>query len=615
MKKAILDLCTRWGKTRTVLETFERSNSRILLMCSYIGTVRTSYRDEIQSEENYSNIKFFDPDNYRDDEDLFIERIKNHLNADEKNKVFYYVALTGDDKDVDFDSEESVEIDEGCFQRRTNLLKNFKEYTYDIIVEEVDFGASCEKQVKKLLKLANSVKCDKLFCTTGTNAEKALAVFADDEDLVYIKRDYILDVLNKRSGAVKINWNVLNNSEMIEQGYNPAEMENFSDMFDEDENGNLKGQIYFENLFNYLFNHELKEKDIRKKRALLNGTKNIVDTEAATMIFTPIGYDRHEKIAKVIEGIFGKNNVIVKIIDGKNTTNADAEEDAKRAIEDAKGRKVFFIASGMANRSFSVKQIKNIILLINDGSYSSIAQKIARAFTPWNEEHDTAYIIDFRFNYADDCMTKYFSRLGVDSISNNCLDKTTEEIEEVLETLEATDKLHLNEYFAFGQNPIRKLSSEEVSIMLHSRDFVNKQIENTYTEIYANVTDPKQCGINERDVKNKLANGNIKGDQKKVKISGKKGFSGLTDDEKKEVEIQNKKIQHVNFIINKFDIFNTGKYSSNILAQEIADINNDSELVKAYEDTFEIDMQTITDIVKIFTDHKINTDIFSKLIA
>ena len=60
------------------------------------------------------------------------------------------------------------------------------------------------------------------------------------------------------------------------------------------------------------------------------------------------------------------------------TSTAGKKAEAKETIRDY-GNKVIFIASAMANRSFSVGQIGNVILLCNAGLPD---QKIARGLTP-----------------------------------------------------------------------------------------------------------------------------------------------------------------------------------------------------------------------------------------
>ena len=188
-EKYIMDLCTRYGKTGFFCGLWKAINEldiRINILSSYVGTVKTSYSEEINTLTQNENCMFVDSDDIREDT---LDSIKAWL-VDPKHYICYYVALTGDE--------------DTCFERRIELLDSLKGYNKSLVIEEADYGAGCDKQIKKIRHLYNtkSNNFKMFFATTGTKAEKCERIF---EPEVVIKRDYILDILNKRPNAVGIN--------------------------------------------------------------------------------------------------------------------------------------------------------------------------------------------------------------------------------------------------------------------------------------------------------------------------------------------------------------------------------------------------------------------------
>lgn len=591
-----LDLCPRWGKTGTMLllmkELAEKKDIRINIMTSYVGTVRTSYMSEICAIVQNSNCKFFDPDNYEDPEELVV-KMKEWL-KDPKHYAMYYVALTGT---YDEDNDEYVEADdETCFDRRIAALLKLKKFGSMMTVEESDFGAHCAKQIKKLRQLYSHMNCKKFIATTGTNACKNEKIFMSEK---YIKRDYLLDVLNSscRPNAVKIHWHALNNAGMVEAGFKSCGLENFSSMF-EVVDGHLREEMYFESLFTWLFKPgeaTFLKSCFRKKVP--------IDRDAATIIFTAGGLEAHKALKKLLE-LMLPDSYRIQIIDGTTTTNADAEAKAKACFKKQDNNHVIFIASNMANRSFSVPQIKNVILLMNDGSYSSISQKIARGLTPWCKEHDVCNIVDFRMNYAsnDENLAKYVSQLGIDALNNHLLEDNEDR---VISAIEASDKIIFDEYFGAGQMPIQTIDSEKLRCMMQSRDFMVAKCQIVYDEIAVKVKEPDICELHEVDNSiTKLLNCNVKGDGgKKMKVSGRMMREKSEQEEEAEQEAYDKKRQHLLFLLNYPERFNTYRFNKDILKNEFDDMS--TERKAAYREAFGFDMTTMKQIVDLLHERNV----------
>lgn len=575
-EKYIMDLCTRYGKTGFFCALWKAINElfgiRINVLASYVGTVKTSYSEEINTLEQNENCLFVDSDDTRDDT---LDTIKSWL-ADPKHYICYYVALTGDE--------------DTCFERRIDLLDSLKDYDKSLVIEEADYGAGCDKQIKKIRHLYNagSNNFKMFFATTGTKAEKCERIF---EPEVVIKRDYILDILNKRPNAVGINWYCLNNSEMVKVfNYNTVEMENFTDMFTLD-NGKLRGELWFRDTLKFLFNKELPviNKETRKYR-----NHNLIN-DSMSMIFTPANNEAQQVFKKLIEEVCP--GYWVRIINGDEMTNATAEKEIKDAIRD-QGIRGILIASSMANRSFSIPQIKNVLLMCNACMPD---QKIARGLTPWAEQKDMrCNIIDFRLAYEQSKLSDYLSNIAVDSLSTTA---THTSIDQLLEEIRASEKLSFYEYFSSGVNPIREMTTDELRIQMHSRPFhVARALKLLMVDINTIDLPDIRFNVKEKLDFNDLANSNIKGDaDRKIQINRR--FKETTGKTKKELE-QDQRINYLAYLLNHKDEFNSGKYETNILENEFK--NNMSEARRqAIENTFNLDMKVLSQIADLLINNGI----------
>lgn len=103
-----------------------------------------------------------------------------------------------------------------------------------------------------------------------------------------------------------------------------------------------------------------------------------------TMIFANTkNKTQQDKLVKLIQQVLG-GNYIVKLVNGDETTNRDAEKDVENVIARAKReyKKVVLVSKDMASRSFSVSEIDTVMLMFDRGSYATISQKISRVLTP-----------------------------------------------------------------------------------------------------------------------------------------------------------------------------------------------------------------------------------------
>ena len=580
--KFILDLCTRFGKTGTFCLLYKMLNQvediRIHILASYVGTVKTSYTEEINTIKNNEDCLFVDPDQFEDVASL-VSTVKSWL-KNPKHYVCYYVALTGN----------AIT----CFDRRTEPLLKLKQYAKSLIIEEADFGAACPEQVKKVTKLANAkTKYDirLLAATTGTKAEKCESIFTPD---VVVTRDYIIDVLNKRPNAVGLEWYCLNNSEMVKYfNYLQGEMENFSDIFTLD-NGHLRGELWLRDFINFIFNKQLPvtSRESRKYRnhELLN--------DSATMIFTSGTKETQHAFKKLLESILP--GYLIQVINSDETTNAEAEGKARQAIKDY-GHKVIFIAKHMANRSFSVPEIKNVVLLTNSGFPD---QKIARALTPWKVHPEMkAHIIDIRLNYnTSSNLDAYFAGLAINSLEDNA---THTSIEAIINEIKATDKLAFFEYFTNDVDPIRKLTDIEMTRQMQSRDYRVQRALKVLTSGLSEVDLPAaEFSCTEQFNFNDLVSTNIKGDADYKQVT--RPTTTSTAQRKKAIK-NDVRINYLAYLFNHKEEFCSGLYKTQILKNEFEN-NMPVARKKALEVALGLDMKTMCQIAKVLI--KNNIDIY-----
>jgi hypothetical protein len=575
--KYILDLCTRFGKTGTfcrLAKELNKLDTRIHILASYVGTVKTSYSEDINTLKNNENCLFVDPDAAEDTATL-VKTMKDWL-KNEDHYICYYVALTGDE--------------DTCFARRVEALDKFKSINKSIVIEEADYGAGRDKQIKKIKHLydtkSNNFKL--IIATTGTQAEKCENIIEPD---VVIKRDYILDVLNKRSNAVGISWYCLNNSEMVKVfGYTAAEMENFSDMFTVD-NNKLRGELWLRDTINFLFNKQLPviNKETRKYRhyKLLN--------DAATMVFTPSTKEGQKVFVELLEQLLPGHKVV--LVNGDETTNAEAEALVKQTIKDC-GTNVVVVASGMANRSFSIPEIKNVILMCNTGDPT---QKIARGLTPWSTHTEMkCNVIDFRLSYATSNLSNYLTKIALDSLDETSTHTT---IQQILEEIQASDKLAFYEYFSAGADPIRQLEMTEIKQQMHSRDYQVARALRVLTVDIDEIDLPdERFTISEKLNFNDLASSNIKGDaDRKTYIN--RTVKAAVGESKKELK-EDQRINYIALLLNRRYIFDSGKYETNVLKNEFRNNMPDSRK-QAVENTLGIDMKVMCQIVDLLIRNEI----------
>ena len=625
------DLCARFGKTPFSVELFKRSNERIMVLTSYVGTVGASYKELVNEYKSNEHIKILDADECNN----MYDDIETHLKESEYNKVIVYAQLTGD-------NSETINL----FKYRINgVLEHCKKYGSMLIIEEADFGSKRLNQIKKLKYFCENACPSFILVETGTNIESTYDIFQNsDKYKCYksLRKNYIIDVLgdNSRKNVVKIKYARLCNHNLLKnvKGYTPQEMENFKHYFSLNKDGRLKGETYLEQLILFLFNtfkfaNNLYDKDI--KRYICDN--KLINDNFATAIFVPEkGIKKHGKaFVNLVKSVVG-DEYTVCLINGDVTTNKDAEMMAKNVIESNWNRKhnnkVIFIMGSMASRSWSVEEVKNIVLLFDGSGEATLIQKISRGFTPVKEDHNKKLkgnnicnIIDFRLS---DVHAGHLNEF-ISGVARSSIRPDMDELK-VMHILCDPNKIQFYEYFGSESTyPIEQISKNDLYNIFRTSEYLRLKALSMITPYnYNKVPNPSD--------KYKGADGesstggilkyaiecNTKGDGDRIKKKKKLDNTPQSDDSNEEQsddsneaqsvfnrkvqedDIFDRKKQHFYFLLNNLKLFRTMKYygDEDWLYKEFDDIKNDNTTKMSFSEAWNVDMDTIigwVDILKL----------------
>jgi hypothetical protein len=534
------------------------------------------------------------------------------------------------------DNSETIDL----FKNRiSGALDHCKKYGTMLIIEEADFGSKRSNQIKKLKYFCENACPSFILVESGTNIESTYVIFKNSDGYKCYKslrKNYIIDVLgdNSRENVVKIKYTRLCNHNLLKnvKEYTPQEMENFMYFFSLNEDGSLKGESYLEQLILFLFNpykfaNNLYDKDIR--RYICNN--KLINDNFATAIFVPEkGIKKHGKaLVKLVKSVVG-DEYTVCLINGDVTTNKDAEDMAKDVIENnwnkKNNNKVIFIMGSMASRSWSVEEVKNIVLMFDGSGEATLIQKISRGFTPVNKDHnkklkdnDICNIIDLRLSEVHEGhLGEFISGVARSSIRPD-MDES-----EVMKILCDPNKIQFYEYFGGKSTyPMEQISENDIYNIFRTGEYLRlKALAMITPENYNNVPNPSD---NCKGADGESSTGDIlayaikhstKGDNDRREKEGKKRRdnasqsddsnetqSGSNSKNQEEVSFDRKK-QHFYFLLNNIKIFRTMKYygCDDWLYREFDDIRNDNTVKMSFSKAWNVDMDTIigwVDILKL----------------
>lgn len=498
-------ICPRYHKTALTLNLIDKRNCNFNIMISYAHTVKQSYINDVK---NYGlNIEVVDIDEISKD-DLY-----ELLTLGQKVLVVFFMTGTED----------------GTHARRLSKLPNYEANVY---IDEGDIGLATDISKNKIDALRKTIKLEKLFIASGTGLEKMTDVvktFGIKKPKVIV-RSYIQDVLIPRGDkATNIEFIKFRNTyPLLEKLYPDCVFENWDDDTIRNNRNSIENllKMFFkqDDFFNFLQLAALKDPAaLQRVGNLKSFVEKHFNKDAASIIFVGNKNETHIFIKDVLTSI----GVNAFIIDGNNTNGGDAEDYAKDIIDGCPN--AVFIATNMANRSFSVSKIKNEIILMNDPAEASYTQKAYRIATN-DDVFKTGYIWDFTLGSTDDNL---FGIIKPELDRGETLGLSAEKVlERILETKRVNFIFEaLDNPDAFNKIPLEKLSSQ---LIMTTSFFDIKVDELAAADSHEFVS---SCS-GQRQTNNRKG----KGDRDEKTVTTHTKGEGFDDDDKEEKPIDNREI-------------------------------------------------------------------------
>lgn len=402
----IAELCARFGKTLTYLELFKRLDNDVMIIPSYMHSVFTSFENEIlgkykdESIGKWSNFTGFKVIDTREG-DSWIQKYNENLG---KSKLVVFVSIQS--------REESFS--------KFDVLKETDSSRKFILIDEADFGAHTENSQKVVDYVSGSESLKVI--TSGTGIDRAANSLKNKKVSDVVSISYTEMLLSKSGNSKYFNGEYLRdldpvkNKRVIEYLTNVNKLESMKSL------GYAPGINFFKlvlpqshrnSIHSLLSDEDLTGwskilSDVNKNRAIIKsiiqglfgqaGTKDqILNTlEISNAIYngekdakvvqffvgTPTNKEL-ENLSKVFESCFP--NKIIRVLSGAaDATNATSEAIVKADIQRCREENmdgVIILSKDMGSRSFSVSETDAVVLMYDNGSVSSLIQKISRALT------------------------------------------------------------------------------------------------------------------------------------------------------------------------------------------------------------------------------------------
>ena len=497
-------ICPRYHKTALTLNLIDKRNCNFNIMISYAHTVKQSYINDVK---NYGlNIEVVDID------EISKDNLCELLALGQKVLVVFFMTGTED----------------GTHIRRLSKLPNYEANVY---IDEGDIGLATDISKNKIDALRKTIKLEKLFIASGTGLEKMTDVVrAFGEKPNEIVRSYIQDVLIPRGDkATNIEFIKFKNTyDLLEELYPDCIFENWNDDTIKNNRNSIENllKMFFkqDDFFNFLQLAALKDPAaLQRVGNLKSFVEKHFNKDAASIIFVGNKNETHIFIKDILESI----GVNAFIIDGNNTNGGDAEDYAKGILKAYPN--AVFIATNMANRSFSVSKIKNEIILMNDPAEASYTQKAYRIATN-DDVFKTGYIWDFTLGNTDDNL---FGIIKPELDRGEALGLSAEKVlERILETKRVNFIFEaLDNPDAFNKIPLEKLSSQ----LIMTTSFFDIKIDELAA---ADDHEFVSSCVGQRQANNRKG----KGDRDEKTVTTHTKGEGFDDDDKEEKPTDNREI-------------------------------------------------------------------------
>lgn len=398
----VSELCARFGKTLTYLELFKRLDCDVMIVPSYMHSVFSSFRGEIEGKYDESVGKWSNFYGYKVIDTIEDNNWKNKFNDNlGKSKLLVFVSLQT--------PEESLS--------KFDIIKNIDGKRKFILIDEADFGAYTQKSnsVISYINSEGDVPYRIKIVTSGTGIEKASQIFLNQEVDDVVSVSYTEMLLTKRGESKyfleEYLYEIPDTNTILINLLRQAEIERWMQSISYAPDINF-WKLVFPEFFREELEKNLDEdltgwnklcSDVRKNtnilRLAINGlwgkSGNVIldslaisnaigkDPKVVQIFTASPNNDELEKLAALFRSCLP--NHIVRVLSGDtNVKNATAEgivkADIKKCKEEAKDG-VVVLSTNMGSRSFSVSETDAVVLMFDNGSVASLIQKISRALT------------------------------------------------------------------------------------------------------------------------------------------------------------------------------------------------------------------------------------------
>jgi len=341
------------------------------------------------------------------------------------------------------------------------LSKGIKKDTVLILVtDEADLASHTSISKQKIDNIKEKFNVVKYFAMSGTGIYKAAKIFSDiPEEDIHIETMNYTEMTSFNKPIVKRNFlNVFLDISKFNESKNIRQ--------------SIKDPIDHDDMAKYLDN--FISDSTYAKRANLKA----LNCNDAVMIF--IDANNKSQLKRFINHFNSmyKDTYNCLTITGDDTTNARAERDTKRCIRKMKQerdhRTLVIFSNGMASRSYSIPEIKRVIVM-RDGVFSSNDyQKFSRALT-LTENKNTADII--RISFSDMNLDSEIFMIENETISNT---PQTKEIVTKFITNNSFSKMIIGKDGGIVFTELKKESDSDNYIL----DFIDKTMKFTDTTKY-----------------------------------------------------------------------------------------------------------------------------------
>jgi hypothetical protein len=326
-----------------------------------------------------------------------------------------------------------------------------------LIVDEADFGVQRPAQASLLINALDID--DTAILMTGTEAGKAAAMWPIDNMISVVYPELVMEKRNPQPSylipmqhfavdpsrhdlVVDIEFYQMNNRRLVEDfiASNPTVDRDLLASWSKAAANPAKAKGFITHLLQSVFlgQHGYDELNVEHQIHTV-ATSAVHPAQKVSMMFVP-GSTTNANLGHMVsiaESALSPGYKLTAVY-GEEMTNRTAEADVKDAIVAARrlGQSSLLVSAGMAQRSFSVGDITEVVLAYDEGSMAGTIQKVARALTPTAAQDKVARLISLSFDSnRDDKFDAMILETAVNYNRSHGIKDLRQSLKQVLQTL------------------------------------------------------------------------------------------------------------------------------------------------------------------------------------